>query len=252
MHINNDKNTAITALTGFISKTVSSKYENNLFSFFFGSFAKGTNIQKSDLDLIVINDRPVEPFQEKFLSEGILFDVFVFDAESLNGALHDSVKSGNFALVNALLESTVLPNSNAISEKLISSAKKIKSIGFLRSQTSIIKQRQYITSLIDGLLSPSLNEEKNMLVVNLYKSVVETFLIAGGAGLAQNKHAIRALKLINENLLKRLNSSFQSAISGEVTPLIEIANEALDQIGGSLRDGYKIYLRPPSRISLSD
>ena len=223
-------------------------YAGSSFCFFYGSFLKKTNDKNSDIDLIVVYERAIQAFRQKFIFQEFLFDVFVYDAESLNGALHMARQNGQFVTVDAIIDSAVLPHSTDTSKILKEVAIRVKKAGYLFQNRAFVQQ--YITNILDDLETTDAPGEKTMLCIDLYRALVDIVLINGGAGVCSRKYAAKALSVIDPELQSELNEALASSFSGRHQSLIAIAKKILAVLGGPLREGFRMNIQENFRMPL--
>lgn len=222
------------------------RYELSSYCYFYGSHSINTAKPNSDVDLIFVYEQSIEAYREKFMYEGLLMDVFVYDEETLNGSLHMARMNGKFGSADALITARTLPAPTAASEKLRATASRIRKAGYIFQNRAYV--RQYITNILDDLEANPASAERNMLCVDLFKSTTDLILIGGGAGMCDRKHAAQELTGIDAEMHQRLDAGLIRALSGDVTELAASARKVLSQIGGPLREGFKQGFPNPIRM----
>lgn len=233
-----------------IEKIVNARYEQVLFSFFYGSMAIGKERSNSDVDLIVLQRYLAVPYREKFRTDGCLFDVFLFDPESLHGALQASRRSGNFAVAAGIVNAITIPAPTTTSAFLSAVASQVCNEGFSLPAIAVLKQRQHITSLLDDLLDCNDRAERYALSVDLYKTLMESALTKRRIGLLPHKLAARTLRRIDACLAERINDALAESFVDSPQALVTLALEMLGEIGGALREGFRVDLSPPPRLAI--
>jgi predicted nucleotidyltransferase len=244
----NDRNIGLKSVQETIGRAIESGYKGSAFCYFYGSFAEGTNDEYSDVDLIIVYEKPIQPYREKFLFEGYLFDVFIYDAESLNGILNAARTTAQFTTVNAVLNSVTLPSETELSGQLREVAKRVKHVGYIFQNKAF--RQQYITNILDDLKTSTKKNERHMLCVDLYRSMVDLILMMSGAGSHSRKHAARELTEYDPEFHARLDAAFIQALTDDITPLTDIADEVLKPLGGALREGFRMNYSDITRIPL--
>jgi len=243
-----DHCTPVSRFEKMIIEVVANRYQGSSYSFFFGSSLNNEDRKSSDIDLFVIYETPIHSFREKFVAEGELFDVFIYDSETLNGTLHMARQNGNFFPVDAVLNSVILPAPTPQARQLQTVAQRIKDAGYIFNDRNFV--RQYVTSILDDLVDDVNVEERNMLCVELYKCVVSIVLIKNGAGVCSRKYASRALNSIDSTMQRRLDTALSEALLGKTEQLTSIANDTLLTIGGILREGFRMPCQEAIRMPL--
>jgi predicted nucleotidyltransferase len=231
-----------------ISNAIEKYFKDCSFYFFHGSYFSGTPNENSDIDLIIVYKSAISPFRQKFVSDGFLFDVFVYDIETLNGALHQARVNGQFVTVAAVVHSETYPAPTPESKLIKNIAERVMSAGYLF--TNRVFFRQYMTNIIDDLFENDIDHEIVMLSIELYKSIVEFTLINSGFGVCSRKHAAQTLNHTDSQFHQELNLSLRTAINGNPAAIIVLGKKVLDILGGPLSDGFKMTLPEIVRMPL--
>jgi hypothetical protein len=172
----------------------------------------------------------------------MLFDVFVHDAESLNGALHSARLSGKFAIVDAVRNGVVFPQKTETSDLLQNIAQRVRTAGFLFQHRNFV--RQYITGVIDDISSSTCQLERTRVSIDLYSKTSEVALINLGEGICDRKYAAQALKRHRPEFQFSLDCALRKALDDDPSELIELAKKVLDECGGELREGFRQSISP--------
>ncbi|MYM83486.1 hypothetical protein GTP44_16170 [Duganella sp. FT50W] len=234
--------------SSLIQNVLQSRYPGCDFAYFYGSASKQCHNADSDLDLLVVFTTAIQPFREKFVQDGILFDVFVYDAESLSGAIHNARTHGKFVTVDAVLEAMTLPAETPTSITLKTAASRVKRAGFLFTQKSFF--RQYVTSILDDLQDQLSDGERILLAVDLFKLVIDIALICHGVGLCTRRHAARQMERVAPAAYAALCDALNHAMAGDTDALRTLARHHLDLLGGPLRDGFRQPITDAPRMPL--
>ncbi|MEB0141152.1 MULTISPECIES: nucleotidyltransferase domain-containing protein [unclassified Undibacterium] len=237
-------------LTEFIVNVISNRYSDFSFIYFFGSQINGVARKDSDIDLIIVFTKKTTPFHESFSEGGKIFDVFVFDAETLNYNIQICPKIGQYSTIEIICGSTVLPQATFESEHLKSCARYIENSAQWEVP-DLDSVRYFLTSLIIDLEFCIDKREINFLAAELYKTLVEIILLKRGKGGYVRKHTARALKKFNPLMDEKLNNSLEKAISNaDTADLVVLAKAVLAELGGELKDGFKKQMRESGRLPL--
>ncbi len=175
--------------------------------------------------------------------------MFVYDVETLNGLIHLSRTGRSMVSTEIVASALVLPRSTTVSDQLQLNARRVMAAGSIVFTTD--PERHMLTGLLDDLRASDRGiEERQILIVEIYKLIVDTALhIAGKAGY-KKRFAFRALTQINEDYFNKLTVCYRNAIAGDEQPFIEHATKWLNRIGGHLRVGYFEPLPDPVRVPL--
>jgi predicted nucleotidyltransferase len=234
-----------------ILKFVSFRYPIFTGIFFYGSHALGTPNSASDVDIIVVFEKPISPFREKISHDGLLFDVFLYDQESLHGALHIGRSENNFIVIDSISSAKILIDKKSALANLQESARFLRQKG--PTQINIQSERQFLTGVIDDLCADQADDEyRTAQLVELYTAVMGIQMKIRGMGGYSRRDAAKALSKGNENLARSLNMAFKQAILGKDVDFIKLAQAILNDLGGPLRDGYRASIPDMPRIPLFD
>jgi predicted nucleotidyltransferase len=224
------------------------RYLGNLAVLLFGSHARGNAGANSDVDLIVVFDKPIAPYREKVKFSGLLFDVLVYDKEALNGAIHSARLSGSWVLISAIRTAKVLPIDCPATKLLKINAERLQKAGPLIR--SLDNDRQLITGMIDDLEACTDAAERTSLCVELYKAIMDALMTMHGSGGSSRREAVRTMKSKDEKLLRTMQEHFCSTVTGENMKFIALASAILSRLGGPLREGFHSQLPEAIRIPL--
>ena len=213
-----------------------SRYPGHSFVLLFGSASCGQQNSRSDIDVIVVYREPIQCFREKVNYRGALFDVFVYDLESINTHIHMARSGGNATMLEIILTAHPLPLQTKDFELLQHAAHRIKSLPPLAQDTTSV--RQYLTSCIDDLKSSSDSLESKAIAIEIYRVIEDAILMAIGSGGFRKKYAARAIKSHDTEYYTRTLDALKKSLDGENEQIISVGEELLEQFGGELREGY--------------
>lgn len=224
------------------------RYPGFDFLLHFGSSLEGDMQERSDVDVIVVFDRPVQGLHEKFMHGGFLFDVHVFDIESLNARVHLARRGSSSVMASIVRRAAVLPESNKRAVALQLAAERVLALAPVAQDLEDI--RQYITGLIDDIDGVLDSNVGIMIAIELYQSISGTVLQLNGAAGFRKRHAARAFAEWDMGFLCRLNNSLRAAVCGSFDELIACAKLMLEKIGGERREGYRSMVPDVGRMPL--
>ncbi|MES2048465.1 MAG: hypothetical protein V4447_08695 [Pseudomonadota bacterium] len=234
-----------------VMEVIKQRYPDHAFVLFYGSHAKEEEITtpQSDLDVMVLYSRATKPFRETFRATGYLFDVFVYDIESINYLVHHANRLSMASLIHIILESTVLPEANPISDHLKSIAEQVNQSPPV--QRDLGPLRHYITNTIDDLQWCQDARDKTALMVDLYRSLMNLMLATLGKEGHTRKHAVAAIRLAAPDFFMHLDTKFHEGIQNQdPRSLILLAYETLQPLGGPLREGFRLNLQERARLAI--
>jgi hypothetical protein len=235
-----------------IFKTLSQRYPTLQFTFLYGS-AKLNNVSStSDIDCIAIIEGETPPRREHFIGLGKIFDVYVFNPESLHAAMRQSYLVGEPMLVESVLSSTVLPSSTFVSTRLVDIALKLQAIPLLPPKALMLSIRESLASLLDDLSGEINESEHTMRMVELFTIISKTRLLMLGKGKQSFRYTARLLHTENPDAAAVLDSAFKEALAQNPKQLVELGRKLLDDMGGALPDERKYMLKDYPRLPLGN
>jgi predicted nucleotidyltransferase len=229
---------------------VSARYKDYSLILFYGSAATGAQEVRSDVDLFVLYDSPIHPYREKVRHLGFLFDIWVYDIETLHGMINVARRSPSAIILEIVLSSTVLPEKTKISDYLKLAAANIRKSKPLIQD--IADWRQYITGIVDDLESANHKDDRCLLAMEAYGAITDCLLLILGAGGYKKRHAARILREYDADYFCELNEGLGEAINGNLEKLVKCSKKLLIQLGGELREGFKSSLPEGIRFPLPE
>lgn len=227
----------------------SRRYPGFSFVLFHGSTSRGNGHADSDVDLFVIFADQRAPCRESFVERGKVFDVFVYDAETLHLQLHSARRSWQTAVLDIVCSSVTLPRENAISTYLRKSAERIRSTP--PPTEDALMFRVLLTNLLRDLRLAQDRWEIQALAIELYKTLSTKALREHGVGGHVRKHCRAALLAVEPEYCLQLDELFESTIrAGDAAGFIRLGELVLDKLGGALATEFTIPLVDGKRLPL--
>lgn len=222
-----------------ILDTVSARYGQPLFCFFFGSHALGRGDAGSDIDVIVVLGRVGNAYRETFSANGFLFDAHVYDPETLHSMIRAEQKKGLCILAGKVDQARVLPEPCELASKLKEVARQVIGSG-PPSPPNWDRPRRVMTAVLSDLERCADADEQRMIAMELYVKVLDLFLRCHGQFAGQGRYLVRSVKTFDAVFFDRAQTALMRLFrDGAVSPLIQLAREVLDLIGGPLTAGYR-------------
>lgn len=240
------------AMSELVLRVSSKRYPGHSFVFFHGSHSRpGRNpTPASDVDLLVIFTQDITPFRESFIAGGFLFDVFVYDAESINFLLNDR-RRHDTVLLGVLADAIVLPTSTDQSQHLQAMARLRLLDTPVKTDSSLL--RHTIMSTLNSLEWCTDADQRTLLLVNTYKWVVKLLLRELGKAGHNNKHAVKAIESHAPGFFSGLNAALTDALQRQdVRHFSKVVEEIVAGHGGLPRQGFKFDLPAGHRLALSN
>ena len=202
----------------------------------------------SDVDLIIVVAPPAISYREKLEINGLVFDIFVYDFEALNGAMYISRISGTLILASSVASSVVISNNESISSGLRRTANVVLKSGPL--SRNFDDERQHLTNLLDDLIYCNDQGERTYILVEIFRAISDILCKSFNNGGVTGKIAARVIYKEKPILFNQLVKSFRDAISGDHVMIRSFSSAILHQYGGLLRQGFKTRLPEVIRIPL--
>ena len=194
---------------------VASRYPEAVFAFAAGSIMRGEGTILSDVDLVVIHDHLEAAWRESFMVDGIPFEVFVHDHETLAWFIRADVERGQPSIVKRLSEGPP--------------ALEYDRLNALRYE---------ITDAVDDLRGERGTGEMMAIGAMLHPRLVELALRGRGRWNGTGKWAPRLLADMDANLALQFENAFRALfVSGACGPVIALAEQELEPHGGPLFEG---------------
>jgi hypothetical protein len=235
-----------------ILDTLSARYGQPLFCFFFGSHSFGRGDAGSDIDVIVVLSRVPNAYRETFSAHGFLFDAHVYDPETLHFSIRSEQKNGFAILAAKVDQARVLPEPCEVASKLKGIARQVIVSGPL-PPPNWNRPRRVMSALLSDVERCADPDEQRIIAMDLYVKVMDLFLRSHGQFAGQGRYLVRAVKTFDASFFDRAQTALsQLFLDGTVSPLIQLAREVLDLIGGPLTAGYRQDYPEKFRLPLPD
>jgi hypothetical protein len=233
----------------WISDVAARRYPGHSFVFFHGSNSRNMGRSDSDIDLFVVFTQQRAPYRESFTEDSKVFDVFVYDAESLHYNLHAARQTLQTVVLDIVCSSVTLPHENATSTYLRKSAEQIRRSPLLPENPQTF--RVLLTNLLRDLRLAQHRWDIQALAIELYKALVSKTLREHGIGGHVRKHSRAALIAVAPDYCVQLDTLFESTIrTGDASELIRFGEHDLDTAGGALVSDFIIPLQQGKRLPL--
>ncbi len=212
--------------------------------FLAGSVARGEHTASSDLDLVVIFDRIECAYRESYNYANWPVEAFVHDTHTLTYFINEVDRpSGYPSLASMINDGIVIPNTNALTDKLTQLAKTALKQGPPKWRQSDIDNARYqITDLVTDMLAPRSSAELHASGAALYSQLANYYFRSQNLWSAKAKAIPRRLKQVDQSLAQRFINSFADLFSrASPQQVIELSKYILQAQGGLLFAGDKRY-----------
>jgi hypothetical protein len=234
-----------------ILDTVAARYGQPIFCFFFGSHAFGRGDAGSDIDVIVVMSRVQNAYRETFSANGFLFDAQVHDPETMHYVMRLEQRNGVGVLAGEVDQARVLPENCDPASALKEVAHGILASG-PPAPPSWDSPRRYLSAHLSDLERSANADERCMMALELYTRTLELFLRYHGQFLmGPGRHFVRSVKAFDALFFDRAQTALGRVFrDGSLSPLIGVAHEVLDLIGGPLTAGFRLDYPEKFRLPL--
>jgi hypothetical protein len=222
-----------------ILDTLSARYAQPFFCFFFGSHAFGRGDADSDIDVIVVLSRVANAYRETFSSNGFLFDANVHDPETLHFMMRSEQRNSLAIMASKVDQARVLPEPCELALKLKEVARQVIDSGPPPPQSWDVPRR-YLSAFVSDLERCADANEQQIIAMDLYIKIMDVFLRCHGQFPFQGRYLVRSVKSFDAVFFDRAQSALARLFQdGSVSPMIQLTREVLDLIGGPLTEGYR-------------
>jgi hypothetical protein len=100
--------------------------------------------------------------------------------------------------------------------------------------------RRYMTALLSDIGRCADRDERRMMGMDLYGSMIDTFLRLHGQFSNRGRYLVREVKRFDAAFSDRAHAALAALFQDDsVSPLTQLAREVLEPIGGTLDDGFR-------------
>jgi hypothetical protein len=226
------------------------RYPGALAVFAAGSLVRGEGTAHSDLDLVVVFRQLPNAYRESFFFGQLPVEAFVHDLETLNFFFFEIDRPSGFPMLPEMVaEGVEIPEPTADSQSLKRLASSVIAMGPpALSDAARARWRYEITDTLDDLRAPRSRDELVAAGSQLYQALADFYFRTNGRWSAKGKSIPRKLASTNRELADRYHLAFRKLFeSGNVAPVVALADELLQDAGGPLFDGYKLQAPPEWR-----
>jgi predicted nucleotidyltransferase len=220
-------------------RLVKERFQNADAAFLSGSILSGENTPESDYDFVVVYQQLDCAFRESFIFEGRKIETFNHDLQTLL-YFFEKIDRRIPALASMIDQGLIVKNENGIADRVKALAHQLLILGPDPVLSEEIEDMRYkITDLCDDLKYPASYEESIAIAAKLYPVLADFFLRTRGYWSADGKMIPRAIRQIDPEFALKFNEAFRLLYQSEMTyGVIKLAEELLEDYGGTLFDGY--------------
>lgn len=236
--------------TQLVHDLFKTRYAGSNCIFFCGSAARDEMTEHSDVDIIVLFNKLPHAHRETFRAKGWLLDAQVHDPETLNYLMVSDARLGSAIVAKMITESILIPIATAESNLLTAIASRIVLSGPPQQDFSGV--RWMVANIISDLKQSKDDHETLAIGVELYKILTTFFFRSRNQWPASKKMTPRLLESIDPAVNERFHLVFSRLFSqGDADPVIKLAEELLQVVGGPISEGFKMNYATHARLSIT-
>jgi predicted nucleotidyltransferase len=209
-----------------------------------GSAAAGTATFTSDLDLVVLYDRPTVNYVDTLEFRGRLFEVFAYDHPSIEFWLQKEIDERR-PVLHSMWATGVLLLDDGSGTRMAERARRALDDGPAPLDEFELDHRRYrLSGGLDDLRDrPERSAEQFAIMAELFVVAAETVVLTNGGWLGHGKWLVRRLRDVHVPLAVELVEWSEG--SREAASLILVVERVLDAVGGYLQADFRRGERPP-------
>lgn len=188
----------------------------------------------SDLDILIVQDRPHSPNLQRIHRYGWPVELFVHTESSLRQHWALDVQARRQALLRVSAEGASILTDTELFDSLQTQAQELVRTGPRALDLAEVEQRRFVISdLIDDLEGCVVRCELSYIANALLLQIANLVLMAGGHWTGSSKWLGRELADFSPTLADELYDAHRLAVGdGEIEPLSSISRRVLDSVGG--------------------
>lgn len=236
--------------TQLVHDLFKTRYAGSNCIFFCGSAARDEMTEHSDVDIIVLFNKLPHAHRETFRAKGWLLDAQVHDPETLNYLMVSDARLGSAIVAKMVTESILIPNATPESALLTTIATKVVSSG--PPQQDFTGVRWAVANMISDLRQSLDGHETLALGVELYKILTTFYFRSRNQWAVSKKMTPRLLETLDPVINERFYLAFSELFShGNANPVIKLAEELLQVVGGPISEGFKMNYATHARLGIT-
>jgi predicted nucleotidyltransferase len=205
-----------------------------------GSPIRGDATATSDLDIVILTDRPEAPFRASYREQGWPIEVFVHTDASLQDFFTRDAERLRPSLLNMAAEGVILVGDNGAAKRIQDAARaRIERGPNALTAAQLEDWRYSLTDLLDDFVGADRFDEGMFIANDLAVEAAGVLLLMNRRWLGNGKWILRALRRFDPSAAHRLADALEAYYRREDKgPLVRFAEAVLDQAGGRLFEGY--------------
>lgn len=206
-----------------------------------GSVIQGGGTSTSDLDIVVVTDRPEAPYRESFRALGWPIETFVHTPTSMWHYVEQDARNLRPSLLMMCAEGMLLRDRDGAGLRIKEEARALLAAGPAPLTPEATALRRYsLTNLLDDFIGTERPAEGIFIADELAVGAASLLLLLNRHWIGSGKWVYRALARFDPDIADRLVAGLRAYYrSDEKAELIAVIEEVLDQSGGTLFEGYR-------------
>lgn len=232
-----DRPDPVTAATSFVAD----HFAGARAAFVGGSVLTDDITPTSDLDVVVILERPPAPYRETFEHAGWIVEAFVHTRDGLDGWWAKEIEARKTSLLRMCAESVVVADPAGIAEEIQrAGASKLAAGPPVVTDEEMRALRYALTDKLDDMAGCDREDELIYIAGDVVQQVASLALAATGNWGAAGKALARSLRAVEPDLAERLVNGHRHVVTyGDTAVLHRAAVDVLLRVGGPLLVGYR-------------
>ncbi|WP_043844130.1 nucleotidyltransferase domain-containing protein [Amycolatopsis taiwanensis] len=201
-----------------------------------GSVLTERRTPASDLDMVVVTRPRESPYRHSLTWAGWPVEVLVHDEQTLAAYCEDNLARRWPGIPRLIAEGTIVSDRGALGERLQAEMRRRLAEGpAAASPAELAAHRYELTDLLDDLTGAEDPAEIAFIACRVLTKTAQLALLSGRHWQGTGKWLLRELRDHDPDLADRLAHALRVPAR-----LAAMAREVLDDVGGPLRDGYRV------------
>lgn len=205
-----------------------------------GSPIRGDATETSDLDILILTDRPEAAFRASYVEHGWPVEAFVHNDQSLKEFFASDVRRRRPSLANVAAEGVILVDQAGAATRIQEAARELLQQGPEPLTAEQLEDWRYsLTDLLDDFKGVERFDEGMFIANALATEAADLLLLMNRRWLGTGKWVVRALARFDPAAAARMTHALNVYLRHEdKRPLVEFAEGVLAQAGGRMFEGY--------------
>lgn len=210
-------------------------------AFLAGSVIREEHTETSDLDIVIVTEQDVAaPYRRSLLRGGWPVELFVHTPASLRRFFASDAAAGTPSLPQMCAEGLIIWQQDEMADAIKQEALALLQRGPAPlSADAMLAWRYRVSDSLDDLRGSRKPEESLFIAAELAESAAGLYLAHRGHWRGHGKWLHRALRRADPLLAEKLVDALQRVYCDRLAqPLLQLVEELLAPMGGTLFDGY--------------